>query len=235
MKKIYTIGRDPACDIVIDDAYDVVSRSHATLRIEKGKYYLTDHSTNGTYRNGIKLEPNVESLVSREDEISFGSVAFLDWSNVPRGFGRTARLALWVGLPIVVVCLALLFLIIRKPWEKEDVTSIPDGKEIVENVIVNNPSELAPEEKDTASSSSSSVSATANPKDRVQIGFETSKEKGKPLNIDEIGKEKESKESGNKSSSNKTEKSNREKKSGPSLKESKPAQSSQPEDIIPVL
>ncbi|MBR5480333.1 MAG: FHA domain-containing protein, partial [Bacteroidaceae bacterium] len=34
MKKIYTIGREESCDIVIPDQTDVVSRLHATLRID---------------------------------------------------------------------------------------------------------------------------------------------------------------------------------------------------------
>ena len=31
--KTYTIGRDLGCDIVINDATDVVSRRHATLQV----------------------------------------------------------------------------------------------------------------------------------------------------------------------------------------------------------
>ena len=45
MKKIYTIGRDEGCDIVIPDNTDVISRLHATIRIEAGdKIFLTDQS-----------------------------------------------------------------------------------------------------------------------------------------------------------------------------------------------
>jgi adenylate cyclase len=41
------IGRDAACDLVIPD--NVVSRRHATIRIERTQFYLVDHSINGTF------------------------------------------------------------------------------------------------------------------------------------------------------------------------------------------
>lgn len=45
MKKIYTIGRGEECDIVIPDNTDIISRLHATIRVESnGKIYLTDQS-----------------------------------------------------------------------------------------------------------------------------------------------------------------------------------------------
>ncbi len=42
-----TIGRDPACDVVIDDPR--VSRFHATLEWRRGVAVLRDHSTNGSF------------------------------------------------------------------------------------------------------------------------------------------------------------------------------------------
>ena len=79
MKKIYTIGRDEGCDIVIQDNTDVISRLHATLRIESNnKIYLIDQSLNGTYINGMKMSSNVEIPVSREDVISFAHIYNLD-------------------------------------------------------------------------------------------------------------------------------------------------------------
>lgn len=56
MKKIYTIGREEGCDIVIPDNSDVISRLHATIRIEsEDKIFITDQSRNGTYVNGMKI------------------------------------------------------------------------------------------------------------------------------------------------------------------------------------
>lgn len=41
------IGRDPACGIKLD--HPLVSRRHASVERVSGKYFLHDHSTNGTY------------------------------------------------------------------------------------------------------------------------------------------------------------------------------------------
>jgi adenylate cyclase len=42
-----TIGRDPECDVVLDDTR--VSRFHATIEWRSGTVMLRDHSTNGSY------------------------------------------------------------------------------------------------------------------------------------------------------------------------------------------
>ena len=47
---VYSIGRDPACNIVINDNTDVVSRRHAILNVyPSGKMTIVDQSHNGTY------------------------------------------------------------------------------------------------------------------------------------------------------------------------------------------
>jgi hypothetical protein len=46
----YRIGRDPTCDLVVDDPR--VSRFHATLEWHRGRFVLKDHSTNGSYIHG---------------------------------------------------------------------------------------------------------------------------------------------------------------------------------------
>ena len=85
MKKSFTIGRDPQNDIVISDPSDLVSRLHATLKVDKkGHYRIMDQSTNGTYVNGIRVEKFAEVPVSRKDDITFASVASFDWDEVPR-------------------------------------------------------------------------------------------------------------------------------------------------------
>ena len=43
----FILGRDPGCDLVIDSSY--ASRRHATIQAVRGKVFLKDHSTNGTY------------------------------------------------------------------------------------------------------------------------------------------------------------------------------------------
>ncbi len=41
------LGRDSACSLTVDGSH--VSRSHATIEPRRGKFFLLDHSTNGTY------------------------------------------------------------------------------------------------------------------------------------------------------------------------------------------
>ena len=106
MKRIYTIGRDESCDIVIVDSTNTVSRNHATLRIDGKRCYLTDQSTNGTYRNGIRLVPDIEYPVSKKDEISFASVASFDWNAIPELQVRHRPVWLYVFLPLAVLLLA---------------------------------------------------------------------------------------------------------------------------------
>lgn len=53
------IGRDKDNDIVILDDHDLISRSHARLYCEDGKYFIQDAgSTNGTYVNKNPLARN---------------------------------------------------------------------------------------------------------------------------------------------------------------------------------
>ena len=65
----YLVGRDPQCDIVINDAR--VSSHHAALRAEGGHWVLADNgSTNGTYvgeRRVDRLEINGECLIRLSD------------------------------------------------------------------------------------------------------------------------------------------------------------------------
>lgn len=83
--KVYTIGRDLGCDIVINDSTDVISRRHATLNVaSNGKMTIVDSSHNGTYVNGIRISQNVPVPVTRKDSISFAHVAQLNWNMVPK-------------------------------------------------------------------------------------------------------------------------------------------------------
>ena len=47
------IGRQRRADLVIDDK--TVSRHHADICYESGRYVLYDHSTNGTWVNGRRM------------------------------------------------------------------------------------------------------------------------------------------------------------------------------------
>jgi FHA domain/Domain of unknown function (DUF1707) len=70
----FTIGRDAACDLVIPDM--TVSRSHAGLRREAGRWLLSDAgSTNGTRLNGWRVTGPVPLRAG--DKITFGSMTMV--------------------------------------------------------------------------------------------------------------------------------------------------------------
>jgi pSer/pThr/pTyr-binding forkhead associated (FHA) protein len=68
-----TIGRDPACDFVLDDS--TVSARHTRLSFRQGQWWVEDlRSTNGTFLN---LEPVAEPLVvANGDELRCGQAIF---------------------------------------------------------------------------------------------------------------------------------------------------------------
>ena len=90
MKNVYYIGRDDSCDIILQDDSNVISRTHAILRVGKGgRYTISDQSMNGTYINGIRISSGVEVPVSRTDTISFAHLVDFDWSLIPNTAKRT--------------------------------------------------------------------------------------------------------------------------------------------------
>ncbi len=101
--KVYSIGREHGCDILINDNTDVISRRHAVLNVSpSGKMTIVDQSHNGTYVNGIRISPNVPVPVTRKDNISFAHVARLDWNMVPKGNSAILRYVL-IGVVAVIV------------------------------------------------------------------------------------------------------------------------------------
>lgn len=102
--KVYSIGREVGCDIVINDSTDVISRRHATLNVtSSGKMTIIDQSHNGTYVNGIRISPNVPVPVTRKDNVSFAHVARLDWNMVP----KTTSPMMYVAAALVAVALVV--------------------------------------------------------------------------------------------------------------------------------
>lgn len=109
--KVYSIGRDVGCDIVINDPTDVISRRHATLSVaDNGKMTITDLSRNGTYVNGIRISQNVAVPVTRKDNISFAHVAKFDWNLIPNTTSTILRYAIF-GVIAVAVIVALCFIL----------------------------------------------------------------------------------------------------------------------------
>ena len=105
MKTIYSIGRDPGCDIYLYDDRNVISRTHAILKVGKGgKYFISDQSMNGTYVNGIKIAQGVQVPVTRKDIVSFAHIAELDWGMVPNPYGRIWGFIAVSVLVVLAVC-----------------------------------------------------------------------------------------------------------------------------------
>lgn len=137
MKKIYTIGRDEGCDIVIPDATDIISRLHATIRIEpNGKIYLTDQSRNGTYINGMKMSSNVETPVSRKDVVSLAHIYELDWSLVPKQKNKTKILFVTVLLVAFLGGAVYFFFGLNYGDSNEPVEQIPPSPVVLKPDIV---------------------------------------------------------------------------------------------------
>lgn len=63
------LGRDPHCDVPLTD--HSVSRRHAELRVEEGKFHIIDlNSSNGTFVNGVQVR---ESALRPGDQIRLGA------------------------------------------------------------------------------------------------------------------------------------------------------------------
>ncbi|MCH8987824.1 MAG: FHA domain-containing protein [Chloroflexi bacterium] len=65
-------GSSKCADTMIEHTF--VSRRHFQIRSQDGVYYICDlDSTNGTYLNGERLQPNVERRVKDGDRISLAN------------------------------------------------------------------------------------------------------------------------------------------------------------------
>lgn len=71
-----TVGKlAGSVDVVIKDS--TISRIHARFTRQKEGIFVTDmNSTNGTFKNGLRLEPNETVLIEQGDELRFGRMTF---------------------------------------------------------------------------------------------------------------------------------------------------------------
>lgn len=131
MKKL-TIGRNNACDVIIPDTSDLVSRKQAVLAFSFwGKMTLYDTSNNGTYVNGQKLESGKGIRVTRKDKVSFARIADLDWNEVKDPY-RKHRIMAAIGAALTVVLAALLVLWLVMPAKKQEKETAEQTETIVE-------------------------------------------------------------------------------------------------------
>lgn len=73
----FVIGKKKEeADLVLND-YSV-SRIHARITLEEGIYYIEDlNSTNGTFKNGLRLQPYEKRRLESEDELKFGKTEYI--------------------------------------------------------------------------------------------------------------------------------------------------------------
>ncbi|MDR1357301.1 MAG: FHA domain-containing protein [Tannerellaceae bacterium] len=118
--KLYTIGRDEDCFIRIQDNGQRVSRRHATLKITgNGKMFIADHSSNGTFVNGMRIASDVDFPVKRKDVVSFANEIELDWKLIP---GRRKKLIIYSAAAVVLIAGVAVFLL----WNNGCLHCAPD-------------------------------------------------------------------------------------------------------------
>ena len=184
MKTLYTIGRESNSDIILWN--EESSRCHAQIRIDqKGKLWLMDMSTNGTYLNGMRISPNYEVEVSRKDEILFAGVELLDWNQIPKQKNKL----LWIILPISIVVLIAIAVVLccvlipKGNTESEGevtpiATEVPEQPETVNSPEVSNP----PTEVDVPSQADSEQKVSDEKKNKESESSKIAKEIYKNLN-----------------------------------------------------
>ena len=184
MKTLYTIGREQNSDIILWN--EESSRCHAQIRIDqKGKLWLMDMSTNGTYLNGMRISPNYEVEVSRKDEILFAGVELLDWNQIPKQKNKL----LWIILPISIVVLIAIAVVLccvlipKGNTESEGevtpiATEVPEQPETVNSPEVSNP----PTEVDVPSQAVSEQKVSDEKKNKESESSKIAKEIYKNLN-----------------------------------------------------
>lgn len=118
---IFSIGTAFNNRIQLSDTTNTVSRFHATLKINnKGKMFINDHSTNGTYVNGNKIPANQDFPIKRKDQILFSNISPLDWNKIPKS--KVQPVYIIAPLSALLVIVFIVFSIL-KGW-----ISMPDGK-----------------------------------------------------------------------------------------------------------
>jgi hypothetical protein len=136
--KQYTIGRGDECRIRLQDQTQRVSRRHATLKVNsRGKMFIADHSSNGTFVNGVKIASNVDYPVKRGDTVSFANAAELNWALVPK---RRSRLLILLIAVVLVAAGIFLFYLLKGdcvPEQEEELTLPADSLNTPNTVALN--------------------------------------------------------------------------------------------------
>ena len=90
-----TFGREAGSDVVVAQAE--VSRRHAVIAPGEGGYVLTDHSTNGVWVNGNRVQGS--QVLSRADVVRVGSEEFRFYADVAPVAAKATPLSAPVAPP----------------------------------------------------------------------------------------------------------------------------------------
>lgn len=129
VKRIVGIGSHYMNDIKVQGVN--VSRFHATVRqMKDGKWFICDHSKNGTTVNGQRIPKDSFVRLSAKDEIACAGVRIAN--PVTGGLNRRLIVGISAGAATVAVLVACLFLFINRGR----VYSGPDIYSMYDNAVV---------------------------------------------------------------------------------------------------
>lgn len=126
--KSYTIGREENSNIIISDPSKMVSRHHATLTVNGTKMTIMDHSSNGTFINGIKISSNTPVPVTRKDVVSFANIYDLDWSRIPNPANKIVAICCSAFIAIAAIVAATYYVVQHKEDVQDDITLAEEAK-----------------------------------------------------------------------------------------------------------
>ncbi|NSW51626.1 MAG: FHA domain-containing protein [Anaerolineae bacterium] len=76
MGDLVRVGRNPDCELVLTGGK--VSRLHAEFRTEGSRVLVKDlNSSNGTYINGVKIQPGIDVVLQANDVVRIGDTEFV--------------------------------------------------------------------------------------------------------------------------------------------------------------
>lgn len=116
VKGVYGVGKAKRNRFILSG--ESVSRYHATFKeMKNGKWYINDHSTNGTYVNGQRIPANVDYKITHNDNIICGTVPCPN--PVPKP-GIITKISVCVGAIAAAILLVWGLIEIIQPTHKVD-------------------------------------------------------------------------------------------------------------------
>lgn len=79
-----------------------------------------DHSSNGTFINGIKITSNTPVPVTRRDIVSFANVSDLDWNRIPNPAKKIVTICFSIVIGIAVLVGATYYVVQHKEDKKDE-------------------------------------------------------------------------------------------------------------------